>query len=61
MTDSKKNLNFGECLVELTKLDMESSFEKTKEYALQEFKRRQEIYNAMSKHLSKMKGYKVGY
>lgn len=61
MKENKENLNFGECLVELTKLDIECSRNEMKECALRELNRRREIYNVMSKQLSKVKGYKVGY
>lgn len=60
MIDNKKNLNFGESIVVLTELDFEACIEKCKEDAIKNFKKRQEIYKAMSKHLSKMKGYRVG-
>ena len=57
MKNSKKNITLGECLVELTKLDLEAC---RKELRQEHTDRRREIYSALSKHLSKMKGFKVG-
>ena len=58
--DNDKHITLGECLVELTKLDVEACRKEITDLKREESNRRREIYSAMSKHLSKAKGFKIG-
>ena len=60
MKENTKNKTLGECLVELTKLDIEACEKEIKDLKRDDANKRREIYSAMSKHLSKTKGFKVG-
>ena len=60
MKENTKNKTLGECLVELTKLDIEACEKEIKDLKRDDANKRREIYSAMSKHLFKTKGFKVG-
>ena len=60
MIHSEKTKTLGECLVELTKLDVEACRKEIIDLKREDANKRREIYSAMSKHLSKMKGFKIG-
>lgn len=60
MKNNKKTNTLGECLVELTKLDAEACRKEIIDLKREDANRRREIYSAMSKYLSKAKGFKVG-
>lgn len=57
---NNKHITLTECLVELTKLDVEACRKEITDLKREDANKRREIYSAMSKHLSKMKGFKVG-
>ena len=60
MKENTKNKTLGECLVELTKLDIEACEKEIKDLKRDDANKCREIYSAMSKHLSEVKGFKVG-
>ena len=60
MKENTKNKTLGEFLVELTKLDVEACRKEIIDLKREDANKRREIYSAMSKHLSKTKGFKVG-
>lgn len=60
MKENTKNKTLGECLVELTKLEVEACKKEITDLKREDASKCREIYSAMSKHLSKVKGFKVG-
>ena len=60
MKENTKNKTLGECLVELTKLDIEACEKEIKDLKRDDANKRREIYSVLSKRLSKVKGFKVG-
>ena len=58
--DNNKHITLGECLVELTKLEVEACRKEITDLKREDANKRREIYSLMSKHLSKVKGFKIG-
>ena len=59
MRDNKP-ITLGDCLVELTRLDLKACKKELADLKQEDASKRREIYSVLSKRLSKVKGFKVG-